>query len=139
QEEDDDGDGDPLTSEGIFVAERRPDVRVGQLVRVTGRVSESDGLTALRSVRDGVVCEEGRELPAPAVARLPVESMADLEALEGMRVVFPQELVISEYFNFDRYGEVVLAVPGAGSERVYQPTSFLDPGDPAVAAALDLM
>ena len=54
QEEDDDADDDLLTSEGIFVQGRRPDVQVGQLVRVTGRVSESDGLTALRSVSDPV-------------------------------------------------------------------------------------
>lgn len=139
QEEDDDADGNLLTSEGIFVAERRPDVRVGQLVRITGRVSESDGLTALRSVRDVVVCADDQELPAPAVVRLPVENMADLEAFEGMRVVFPQELVISEYFNFDRFGEVVLAVPSAGTARVYQPTSYLDPSDPTIADAIDLM
>src|SRR5690606_31211753 len=137
QEEDDDADDDLLTSEGIFVQGRRPDVQVGQLVRVTGRVSESDGLTALRSVRDVIVCAEDQELPAPAIARLPVTNIGYLEPLEGMRVVFPQELVISEYFNFDRYGEVVLAVPGAGADRVHQPTSYLDPRDSEVSVAID--
>ena len=47
----------------------------------------------------------------------------DLEAFEGMSVFFPQALVISEYFNFDRFGEMVLTV-----ERAAQPTAVFAPG-----------
>src|SRR5690606_38667853 len=139
QEEDRDADGDPRTSEGIYVWERRPDVAVGQLVRLTGRVSETDGLTLLRSVRDVVVCAEAAALPTPALVTLPVDDLSHLESVEGMLVEFPQELVISEYFNFDRFGEVVLTAPGPDGSRVYQPTSFLDPGDPAIQDAAELV
>ncbi|HEX7000857.1 MAG TPA: ExeM/NucH family extracellular endonuclease [Trueperaceae bacterium] len=139
QEEDSDADGDPSTSEGIYVWERRADVEVGQLVRLTGRVSETDGLTLIRSVRDLVVCAENEVLPTPVQLTLPVDELSRLESHEGMLVEFSQELVISEYFNFDRFGEVVLTAPGPGTPRVYQPTSYLDPGDPAIRGAMDLV
>ena len=42
-----------------------------------------------------------------------------------MLVTFPQNLVISEYFNFDRYGEIVLT-----SERHMTPTALYEPGSP---------
>jgi len=43
---------------------------------------------------------------------------------------FPQSLIISEYFNFDRYGEIVLT-----STRHMTPTAFVEPGEDAVAEA----
>ena len=36
-----------------------------------------------------------------------------------MLVRFPQPLVISEYFNYDRFGEIVLALPLAGETRPF--------------------
>ena len=138
QEEDADADADPRTSEGIFVSQRQPDVTVGQLVRVTGRVSDSDGETHLRSVSNLVTCAAAQELPTPATVTLPVADLDDLAAYVGMLVHFPQELVISEYFNYDRFGELVLSAPGPGRSRTYQPTSYLDPRDPAVNEALEL-
>ena len=47
-----------------------------------------------------------------------------------MLVTFPQNLVISEYFNFDRFGEIVLT-----SERHLTPTAQFEPGPDAIAAA----
>ncbi len=55
----------------------------------------------------------------------------NLEAYEGMLVTFPQELVISEYFNYDRYGEIVLT-----SERHLTPTAEFDPGSPEALQAM---
>ena len=49
---------------------------------------------------------------------------------EGMYVTFPQALVISEYFNFDRFGEIVLT-----SERHLTPSAEFEPGPDAIAAA----
>lgn len=140
QERDATADDDARTSEGIFVADRQPravDVAVGDLLRVTGRVQEAGELTRLEGARDVTVCDAGVPLPTPTVVTLPVAGVADLEALEGMRVVLPQELVISEYFNFDRFGEIVLAVPQPGMERPYQPTHYLDPDDPEFVAHVD--
>ena len=61
---------------------------------------------------------------------LPVTSVDDFEAYEGMYVTFPQALVISEYFNFDRFGEIVLT-----SDRHLTPTAEFEPGPDAIAAA----
>ena len=41
------------------------------------------------------------------------------ERYEGMLVRFPQSLVIAEYFNYDRFGEIVLAQPLAGEPRPF--------------------
>ena len=59
---------------------------------------------------------------------LPLTSRGALESLEGMRVTLPQTLVISEIYNYDRFGEIVLSMPlPEGESRAYTPTSYLDP------------
>jgi predicted extracellular nuclease len=50
-------------------------------------------------------------------------------------VSLPQALVISEYFNYDRFGELVLALPLDGETRAFTPTSIVEPGAPAQARA----
>ncbi len=127
QEEDADADADAATSEGIFVyAPGAVDVQVGDVVRVLGEVEEFNGLTELTNVKLSV-CAAAAALPAATPVAFPLESVGDLEAFEGMLVTFPQDLLISEYFNFDRFGEVVLANPIDPYGRHYQPTSYLDP------------
>ena len=49
---------------------------------------------------------------------------------------FPQDLVISEYFNYDRYGEIVLALPLAGESRPFTGTAIDEPGAAANARTL---
>ncbi|MFN2197635.1 MAG: ExeM/NucH family extracellular endonuclease, partial [Anaerolineales bacterium] len=130
QEENADADADPLTSEGIFVyAPGGMDVSVGDHVRVRGSVSEYFNLTELGASQIWL-CSSDNPLPDAATAALPVTNVDDFEAFEGMRVTFPQDLVISEYYNFDRYGEIVLT-----SERHLTPTAYVEPGSEAVAAA----
>jgi predicted extracellular nuclease len=136
QEEDADADGDPLSSEGIFVFEgSNPavDVQVGDRVRVVGPVSEFNGLTEI-STTAVAVCDSGVAAPTPAVLTLPVTAVSDFERYEGMSVTFPQALVISEYFNFDRFGEIVLT-----TERRLTPTAEFEPGPDAVDAADDFL
>ncbi len=128
QEEDADADTDPLTSEGIFVYHYSTAVALGDVVQVTGTVTEYNGLTELTSVSDVTILSSGASV-TPAAVSLPVASMDDLEAYEGMSVIFPQALTISEYFNFDRYGEMVLSV-----DRQFQPTAVYDPGSPEATA-----
>jgi len=133
QEEDADADADPLTSEGIFVFNGSSpvvDVNVGDLVTVEGLVSEFNGLTEITSFDGVTVISGGNALPAAASLALPVTSVDDFEPFEGMRVVFPQALVITEYFNFDRFGEIVLS-----SQRNLTPTAEFEPGADAIAAA----
>jgi predicted extracellular nuclease len=124
QEEDADADANSLTSEGIFVfAPSAPDVAVGDVVRVQGTVDEFFSKTELTSVTDVVVCSSRVALPAPTMLSLPVTSLDDFEPSEGMYVTFPQSLSISEYFNFDRFGEIVLT-----NGRQFQPTAVYEPG-----------
>jgi predicted extracellular nuclease len=124
QEEPEDQDSDPATSEGIFVfAPSAPEVSVGDLVQVTGTALEFNGKTEITDVSE--VIQVGTD-PAAVVASpasLPVADLADWEPLEGMLVSFDQDLFISEYFNFDRFGEIVLT-----DRRQFQPTQLAEPG-----------
>jgi predicted extracellular nuclease len=45
-------------------------------------------------------------------------------------------LVISEYFNYERFGEMVLALPLDGESRAFTGTAIDEPGPPALARAL---
>lgn len=121
------GDGDPATSDGIFVyAPGSADVQVGDGVRVRGSVSEFNGMTEI-TLSNLWICSTGNVV-APTAVSLPVASLETLEAYEGMLVTFPQPLTISEYFNFDRFGEIVLT-----TDRQSTPTAVVEPGTDAVA------
>lgn len=116
------GDGDAGTSDGIFVfAPGGAAVDEGDLVHVVGTVSEFNGLTEITATVVSV-CDSGLALPPATKVMLPWDD-ATYEALEGMRVTLPQELTVIEYFNFDRFGEIVL-----GTERQMQPTAVYEPG-----------
>ncbi len=129
QEEPADQDADLATSEGVFVfGGTLPDgTAVGDLVRVEGDVAEfvtSDGASSLTEVNADAIalCEVEPEPIIPTDLTLPT---TDLEPYEGMLVSFAQDLYISEYFNFDRFGEIILT-----TERQFQPTAIFDPGTP---------
>ena len=133
QEEDADADGDPATSEGIFVFDGSSpvvDVAIGDKVRVEGPVSEFFGLTEITSLSGVSVVSKGNFLPTAAQASLPVTAADAFEAVEGMLVTFPQPLVISGYHNFDRFNEILLT-----SRRYLTPTAEFEPGPDAIQAA----
>jgi predicted extracellular nuclease len=129
QEEQADRDSDEATSEGIFVFDPdAPEVALGDVVAVTGTVEEFFGRTEIAEVTE-VVGEES--LPEEVVATtvsLPVGDPSDHERHEGMLVEFPQDLYISEFFNFDRFGEIVVT-----TDRQYQGTHVAEPGPAANA------
>ena len=146
QEEESQDDGNPLTSEGIFVFQgSNPaiDVSISDVVRVLGTATEfttsggASSLTQINNVSDMIVCGTVPAL-APADVTLPVAAVSDLERYEGMFVRLPQQLVIAEYFNFDRFNEIVLALPLPGEDRPHQPTAIHEPGSPEAAARADL-
>jgi len=127
QEEDSDADGNPATSEGIFVfaslAVAGP-VEVGDRVEVTGRVVEFGGLTEITSVT--LVVNSGpTTVPAATPVAMPVTAQSAWERYEGMLISFEQDLYISEFFNFDRFGEIVVT-----TSRQYQPSQVFEPGSP---------
>jgi predicted extracellular nuclease len=125
------GDGDAATSDGVFVyAPGGMDVSLGDAVRVRGTVSEYYGLTEISASQIWLCPPSNSVSPTPLA--LPVVSLDDFEPYEGMLVTFPDALYISEYFNFDRYGEIVLT-----SQRQYQPTAVYDPTDQAALVAAE--
>jgi len=130
EEEAADADANPATSEGIFVFSSSP-VSTGDVVRVRGTVTEFGSGTATLTELTGVnavsVCSTGASVAVTDVS-FPVASATDLERYEGMLVRLPQSLVISEYFNYDRFGEIVLGLPLAGESRPFTPTAIDEPG-----------
>ncbi|MCK6209695.1 ExeM/NucH family extracellular endonuclease [Georgenia sp. EYE_87] len=140
QEELADSDGDDTSSEGIFVFSRSiPEgVEVGQLVRVTGTVGEytTSGSSQTQLTGPSVEVVGDAEAIAPTAVTFPVDAPETLEQYEGMLVELTDTLVISEYFNYDRFGEVVLAKPLEGQDRLHTPTAVVDPG-PATVELLE--
>jgi len=125
------GDGDPATSDGLFVFNRGASpVALGDEVSVTGAVSEFQGQTQLAG-RDGTtVCATGKRV-RPTALRLPLASSEALERLEGMLVRLPQRLSVTETFQLGRFGELRLSSGG----RLRQPTDVATPGEAAAAVA----
>jgi uncharacterized protein len=134
------GDGDPATSDGIFVFTGSSDlVSAGQVVRVTGTVRERfdqtsiTGGTTSTPVPAANVVNCGSGSVAATDVFMPFSSADEPERFEGMLVNFPQDLVISEYFNYERFGELVIALPLNGETRPFTGTSIDEPGAPSLA------
>jgi uncharacterized protein len=125
--QDERGDGDPLTSNGVFVANGdRDDVSTGMLVVVTGQVAEEQGQTQVTALSI-TPCGSGEV--APVDVSLPFASADYLERYEGMLVRLPQSLHVTETYQLGRFGEVVLSSGG----RLPQPTQVATPGAAALA------
>jgi predicted extracellular nuclease len=111
------------------------------VVRVTGYARERFNQTALNGsnnnndpVTNIVNCGTGNV--APIDVTLPFPDANYPERFEGMYVRLPQSLVIAEYFNYDRFGEIVLAKPLPGETRPFTGTAIDAPGAPANARTL---
>ncbi|NLG20627.1 MAG: ExeM/NucH family extracellular endonuclease [Actinomycetales bacterium] len=132
----DGGDGNPATSDGIFVfAPGGVEVAVGDSVRVTGTAGEFSGQTQISGSLTINVCDSGVDLPEPTVLEFPLTD-ADKETVEGMYVTFPADLSILEYFNYGRFGEVVVGT-GLDTDRQFQPTALALPDSAEAVAVRD--
>jgi len=137
------GDGDAATSDGIFVFTGSNSlVSVGEVVRVTGFARERFNQTTLNGsnansspVPAANIVDCGSSSAIPVDVTLPFDNPDYPERFEGMLVKFPQTLVVSEYFNYDRFGEIVLGFPFESQSRLYTPTSVVEPGAPAINLA----
>ena len=137
------GDGDPETSDGIFVFTGSVNtVTLGERVRVTGFARERFNQTTLNGANSNaaavpassiVHCGAGSVAPTDVV--LPFQTTDFPERFEGMLVRLPQPLVIAEYFDIERFGEIVIALPLDGETRPFSPTAINPPGTPALARA----
>jgi predicted extracellular nuclease len=129
--QDGDGDGDPATSDGIFVFDRdAPALADGDVVRVTGKATEFNGLTEITDVTAIGDCGDAA-LPAPTVLDLPADD-DQREPLEAMLVTVTEPLTATETYTLARYGELVVSADG----RLFQPTND-DGGDAAAEQALN--
>ncbi|HET7761530.1 MAG TPA: ExeM/NucH family extracellular endonuclease [Phycicoccus sp.] len=125
--QDSQGDGNPATSDGIFVFNGNNDsVSVGDLVRVSGTAAEFNGQTQV-SATSVVPCGEGTV--APTVVALPQPSTDFFERYEGMLVRFDQTLYVTEHFQLGRFGQVTVS----SGARLRQPTNVVAPGPKANA------
>ena len=125
------GDGDPTTSDGIFVFGGITSAVVGDLVRIKGTVTEFAPGSAAGSITEfkdttSIVKLGSGYTTTPANIALPT----DLEAVEGMLVRFTNPLVINGVDSLGDRGEMTLA-----SVRRETPTNRYRPGTPE---ALDL-
>jgi uncharacterized protein len=121
------GDGDPATSDGIFIFNGdRDDVSVGDVVRVTGIAGEERAQTQIAATAI-VACGTASVVPTDVL--LPVTSTTYLERYEGMLVRLPQTLYVTEHYQLGRFGEVVLS----SGDRLQQPTAVAQPGAAALA------
>ena len=121
------GDGDPATSDGIFVFNGGTDsVSLGEIVRVTGTAGDFQDQT---QVSASAIADCGTGSVAPADVTFPVSSTTFLERFEGMLVRLPQTMHVTEHFQLGRFGQVVLSAEA----RLQQPTNVVAPGAPALA------
>lgn len=130
-----DEDGDPATSEGLFVydftSEGSAAVAVGDLVAVTGLAGEFGTQTQLSYVTS-LTHEGAAPLPPFTDEALPMLTSTSLEPLEAMRVRFPQTLHVTSTHqsasfsvNYARNGELILA----SDAPLIDATEVVDPND----------
>ncbi|TDT16884.1 hypothetical protein BDK89_2485 [Ilumatobacter fluminis] len=129
QEEPADSDGDPTSSEGLFVFQSSGTLPVeGDTVELTDQVTAYFGLTQF-SFPETVVCDVDPVTIDPTPLTLPLDRTGR-EALESMLVTTTQDLQVTGLFSAYAYGELGLALDGP----LTQATSAFATDDPAAAA-----
>jgi len=108
---------------GLFVYHAKTKVKRGQRIRLLAQVAEYHELTELKNVRAIKVCGSQQELPESIPLSLPVSSLAELEALEGMRVHLRQPLIVSDLYGagygLGNYGQFAIS-----TRLHFQPTEL---------------
>jgi predicted extracellular nuclease/putative cell wall-binding protein len=122
-------------SDGIFVFSRDTvgDVAIGDLVQVTGFVSEYFGLTELNVAEGGA---EVQDTDADAIAPAPIELPGDAagrETFEGMLLIPQDVFTVTNTYGTNQYAEIGLAT---GSTPLITPTEIARPGTPEYEAAV---
>ncbi|GAA1751966.1 hypothetical protein GCM10009710_34700 [Aeromicrobium alkaliterrae] len=113
-------------SHGIFVFSQAlaAQVQPGQLVSVTGKVTEYFGLTQITPAANGWTLKEGPAQVLPTPVEFPI-SETEREALEGMLVQLDGDFTVTNNYDTHTFGEIGLA---AGTEPLIQPTEVVAPG-----------
>ncbi|WP_428510091.1 ExeM/NucH family extracellular endonuclease [Roseateles sp.] len=127
------GDGNPATSDGIFVfTSTAPIVAVGQKLQLSGVVTEFTAgqgtITQLKNISGLTVLSSGHQIEPTAVNLATLPNGA-LEAYEGMLVTLTGPITVQQNYFLGRYGQLTLAAGG----RLLNPTNVLRPGPDAQA------
>ena len=126
-------DGDPATSDALFVVQTSPTVAVGARVRISGTVQEIASTPSFnQAVLTGpaiTVLSTGNAQPAYALINNATYSSATAEPLEGMLVQFAGPVTVADVAAVKSRGELTLSTQGL----VYQPTQYVDPNDDPAA------
>ncbi|QHC58056.1 ExeM/NucH family extracellular endonuclease [Rathayibacter sp. VKM Ac-2760] len=109
-------------------------VAIGDNLRITGAVSEFNGLTELTPTSAATVEKLGTpaEAPVPAAVVLP-RSTQEREALESMLIAPQGAYTVTDTFDLNSFGSVGLA---AGDSPLLTPTEVARPGSPEQAAVI---
>ena len=130
--QDENGDGNLDTSDGIFVYAPGASVAVGQKLRLTANVAEFNTVTELTAPSNIQVLGSGFSV-APTDITMPESVEGDLERYEGMLVRITTPLAASQNYFQGRYGQVTLSAEG----RMEIPTNRYLPGSPEAQALAD--
>ncbi|MBA3470608.1 MAG: ExeM/NucH family extracellular endonuclease [Herpetosiphonaceae bacterium] len=126
------GDGNPATSDGLFIFNSTA-VMTGNVVSVRGPVAEFNGGTQITTGSSVTMCGTATA-PAPIVLDLPVPTLDGQEQYEGMLVSIPETITVDQNFFQGRFGQITVSAEG----RVYNPTNRNLPGSPAAIAEANL-
>lgn len=113
------GDGNPATSDGIFVYGYSYDVNVGDEVKLAGKVSEYYGMTQMYKPFITIL-STGNPLPDPVELNPPFDDYASdvyYESLESMLVSVECMRAVA---GTDSFGEAAGVVADTGVKRVFQ-------------------
>ena len=124
--QDQNGDGDPATSDGIFVFSNNTGVNVGDLVRITGTVTEYTPTGAARSYTEFKDLTASTKIGSGySIAPTNLELPTDLARVEGMLVRFTTPLTVNGNAYLGERGELTLS-----NGRREIPTNRYVPGSP---------
>ena len=139
------GDGNPATSDGIFVfTSVAPTVAVGQAIQLSGTVAEFNPgtagntstaprpMTQITGPSNIQVISTGNAI-TPAEVDLATLPANGLEAFEGMLVTLRGPLTVQQNAFLGQYGELTIAA----GPRLNTPTNVLRPGPDALALQAD--
>ncbi len=124
------GDGDPATSDALFVVSlpgQGDPVGAGDRLRIEGTVVElgtESGPGTLTAIQPTRITTTGRGAVATKALHA---APADWEALEAMQVRIEAPLTVTGSGNLRRFGELDASFDG----RLWQPSEIARPGSPA--------
>lgn len=129
------GESSRSASDAVFVfsSASAGSVAIGDHLRITGTISEYNGLTELTPTSAAtVVTLDAAAAVVPAAVSLP-RTDAEREVLESMLIAPQGAYTVTDTFDLNSFGSVGLA---AGSSPLLTPTEVARPGTPELAAVV---